>query len=222
MIQNVYKFDILFNKMGCLISNITTVDVLHELKQLYISQNEMVTKYEEQLERINIELAHKVKKKCDKSRIVSVLRRRKIIQKYIETCEMHMGVCTQKQCALEQLEITRMQLQAIKNTSNVFKRFSKKNTIDKIQQLQDDMEVLHDNMMDISDIVQTPFVDEFDVEEEMEELMRQNAESTEHIEPIEPIEPTEQTDRAGRKYEFPPTISDTYTNNEETERLVPL
>jgi hypothetical protein len=206
--------------MGCFISNITTVDVLHELKQLYASQNEMVTKYEVQLERINVELTHKIQSKCDKTRIMSVLRRRKIIQKYIETCEMHMGICTQKQCALEQLEITRMQLQAIKNTSNVFKRFSKKNTIDKIQRLQDDMEVLHDNMMDISDIVQTPFLDEIDVEEEMEELIRQNhieSDNTEHIEP----ENKEDIGRKCETYEFPLNV-DLNTNNEETQRLVPL
>lgn len=203
-------------RMGCFISNITTIDVLQELKQLYASQEEMVTKYEVQLERINIELAHKMQSKCDKTRIVSVLRRRKIIQKYIETCEMHMGICTQKQCALEQLEITRMQLQAIKNTSSVFKRFSKKNTIDKIKRLQDDMEVLHDNMMDISDIVQTPLLDEFDVEEEMEELIRQNrtAPVTEHIE-------KKDIGRKSETYEFPLHL-DFDTNNKETQRLVAL
>lgn len=206
--------------MGCFISNITTVDVLHELKQLYASQNEMVTKYEVQLERINVELTHKIQSKCDKPRIMSVLRRRKIIQKYIETCEMHMGICTQKQCALEQLEITRMQLQAIKNTSNVFKRFSKKNTIDKIQRLQDDMEVLHDNMMDISDIVQTPLLDEIDVEEEMEELIRQNHIESDNIEHIEP-ENKEDIGRKCETYEFPLNV-DLDTNNEETQRLVPL
>ena len=89
-----------------------------------------------------------------------------------------MTVCTQKQCSLEQLQITKMQLDAIKNTGKIFKLFTNKHTVEKVEQLQESMCALQDDMMDISDILNQPTLDDLDVEDELEELMALTGEDT--------------------------------------------
>tara|TARA_B110000285_G_scaffold14812_1_gene14617 strand:- start:1013 stop:1615 length:603 start_codon:yes stop_codon:yes gene_type:complete len=159
--------------MGCLASiySKTTTDVITELKQLDMSLREMVYKYDIQLEKINNELKIKVAEKAPKDRLMVLLRQRKILRNYLTQCENRMTVCTQKQCSLEQLEITKMQLDAIKSTSKIFKRFTNRHTVEKVEQLQESMCALQDDMMDISDILNQPTLDDLDVEDELEELM---------------------------------------------------
>lgn len=161
------------NTMGCFASlySKTTTDVITELKQLDMSLREMVYKYDIQLERINEELKIKVAEKAPKDRLLVLLRQRKILKNYLTQCENRMTVCTQKQCSLEQLQITKMQLDAIKNTGKIFKRFTNKHTVEKVEQLQESMCALQDDMMDISDILNQPTLDDLDVEDELEELM---------------------------------------------------
>ena len=159
--------------MGCFTSiySKTTTDVITELKQLDMSLREMVYKYDIQLEKINNELKIKVAEKAPKDRLMVLLRQRKILRNYLTQCENRMTVCTQKQCSLEQLEITKMQLDAIKSTSKIFKRFTNRHTVEKVEQLQESMCALQDDMMDISDILNQPTLDDLDVEDELEELM---------------------------------------------------
>jgi hypothetical protein len=156
--------------MGCFVTK-TTVDVITELKQLDMSLREMVYKYEIQLERTNEELKQKISERAAKDRLMVLLRRRKILRSYLTQCENRMTVCTQKQCSLEQLEITKMQLDAIKSTSRIFKRFTNRNTVEKVEMLQESMCALQEDMMDISDILEQPVVEDLDVEDELAELM---------------------------------------------------
>jgi len=156
--------------MGCFVSK-TTVDVITDLKQLDMSLREMVYKYEIQLDRTNDELRQKIAENASKDRLMVLLRRRKIIRSYLSQCESRMTVCTQKQCSLEQLEITKMQLDAIKSTSRIFKRFTSRHTVEKVEQLQESMCALQEDMMDISEILEQPVIGDLDVEDELTELM---------------------------------------------------
>lgn len=150
----------------------TTADVIFELRQLDMSLREMVYKYEIQLERTDKELKQKVSD-YPKDRLLIVLRRRKILRGYLSQCENRLTVCTQKQCSLEQLEITRMQLEAIKSTGRIFKRFTKRNTVERVEHLHESMCALQEDMMDISDILNHPVMEDVDVEDELEELMKE-------------------------------------------------
>ena len=160
--------------MGCAYSVFhrkTTADVIFELRQLDMSLREMVYKYEIQLERTDKELKEKVSD-YPKDRLLILLRRRQILRGYLSQCENRLTVCTQKQCSLEQLEITRMQLEAIKSTGRIFKRFTKRNTVERVEHLHESMCALQEDMMDISDILDQPVI-EVDVEDELEELMKE-------------------------------------------------
>ena len=85
-----------------------------------------------------------------------------------------MGVCLQKQCALEQLEITRMQIRAIQRTSRIFKMFTRKHAIEKVERLQETMAELQEDMMDVTDLLAEPLgADDLNVEEELAEMLRE-------------------------------------------------
>jgi hypothetical protein len=197
--------------MGCFASiySKTTTDVITELKQLDMSLREMVYKYDIQLEKINNELKIKVAEKAPKDRLMVLLRQRKILRNYLTQCENRMTVCTQKQCSLEQLEITKMQLDAIKSTSKIFKRFTNRHTVEKVEQLQESMCALQDDMMDISDILNQPTLDDLDVEDELEELMA--LVGTDTTDPPVPIMVPDM--------EFP-DIPDTESDTESDERVM--
>lgn len=159
--------------MGCFNSK-STEDVMLELRNLDNSLREMVYKYEIRLESTNNELKEKVAAKATKDRLIVLLRRRKILRSYLIQSESRMSLCTQKQCSLEQLEITRMQLQAIKSTSSIFKRFTKRHTVERVEQLQDTLCALQDDMMDISEILEQPLVGDLNVDDELEALMAES------------------------------------------------
>ena len=59
----------------------------------------------------------------------------------------------QKQYALEQLNITAMQIEAMKATAKVFRSFTKTHSIDKLEQLQGNMEDLQDQIMEINETI---------------------------------------------------------------------
>ena len=155
-----------------------------ELRQLDISLREMVYMYEIKLDRTNTELRSKVAERAPKERLLMLLRRRSILYSYLAQSEKRMTICTQKQCALEQLQVTQMQLQAIRNTSRIFKRFTKRNTVERVEALHETMCELQDDMMDISEILEQPVCGEVDVEEELAELMEE-----ELYLPVTPVEP---------------------------------
>jgi Zn-dependent oligopeptidase len=101
--------------------------------------------------------------------LLTKLRKKKILLHYMEQCRKKIDAIVQKQYALEQLNITAMQIEAMKGTAKVFKTFTKTHNIDKIEQLQGDMQDLQDQIMEINDTIGAePLL--FDEDELMEEL----------------------------------------------------
>ncbi len=101
---------------------------------------------------------------------------------------MKIASCVHKQYALEQLEVTRMQIDAIKASTSIFKSFSKYNPIEKIEDLQEKMEESLEDLSDISDLLSTPTL-VFDEEELLSELNEINDVSEQMVEEL-PEAPT--------------------------------
>ena len=97
------------------------------------------------------------------------VKRIKTLEHHIAQCEAKLIACVNKQYALEQLEISKMQIDAIKASTSIFKSFSKYNPIDKIEDLQESMEEKLEDLADISDLLTSGTV-EFDEDELMAEL----------------------------------------------------
>ena len=88
-----------------------------------------------------------------------------------------------KQYSLEQLEITRMQINAIKASTSVFKSFSKYNPINKIEDLQDTMEELTEDLSDVTNLLSSGTV-EFDDDALEQELIAMEQEPEGAIEDL--------------------------------------
>tara|TARA_B100001250_G_scaffold414387_1_gene452440 strand:+ start:2459 stop:2992 length:534 start_codon:yes stop_codon:yes gene_type:complete len=130
---------------------------------------EMISKYEKQYAECTREVRLQL---GNRPRAIRLMRKRKILQSHIATCEKRLHVCMNKQCALEQLEITKMQINALKDSSTVFKRFARRNSMARIEELTDTMQELSDDLMDMGDLLQTPLqtVDEDEVLMELNQL----------------------------------------------------
>tara|TARA_B100000902_G_C27110087_1_gene813113 strand:- start:396 stop:767 length:372 start_codon:yes stop_codon:yes gene_type:complete len=86
-------------------------------------------------------------------------------------CRQKINQVMQKQYAVEQLNLTAMQIETLQETVGVFETFNKKHNIDKIEELQNTMADLTDQVMDINETIGSePLLDDFDEDELLKEL----------------------------------------------------
>lgn len=111
-----------------------------------------------------------LKNKEDKSNLINKLKRKKILDHYMGVCQKRRELLMNKEYEVEQLNITAMQIEALKKTVGVFQHFNKHNNIDKIEELQDTLQELTDNVTDIDGLLQSQPMLEFDEEELEKEL----------------------------------------------------
>lgn len=130
---------------------------------------EMLSKYGRQLAELEMDIKSGIRRGLSKPTLLTKLRKKKILLHYMEQCRKKIDAIVQKQYALEQLNITAMQIEAMKGTAKVFKTFTKTHNIDKIEQLQENMVDLQEQIMEINDTIGSdPLL--FDEDELMEEL----------------------------------------------------
>jgi hypothetical protein len=130
---------------------------------------EMLSKYGRQLTELEMDIKSGIRRGLSKPTLLTKLRKKKILLHYMEQCRKKIDAIVQKQYALEQLNITAMQIEAMKGTAKVFKTFTKTYNIDKIEQLQENMVDLQEQIMEINDTIGSdPLL--FDEDELMEEL----------------------------------------------------
>jgi len=130
----------------------------------------MVNKYNRQYDELDADIKRSLRKKEDKALLIHKLRRKKVVLHYIESCRKKMDILMQKQYAIEQLNITKMQLDALKNSVRLFKQFTKQNSLNKIEDLQDTLEELTAQILDVNSALHeaAPLIDIDDSELEME------------------------------------------------------
>lgn len=152
---------------------------IRDMRQVEAVLNDMVVKYE----RIKRETMLKLKQADKKSRKLLHLKKIKTLEFHIAQCEQKIAACVHKQYSLEQLEITRMQINAIKASTSVFKSFSKYNPINKIEDLQDTMEELTEDLSDVTNLLSSGTV-EFDDDALEQELIAMEQEPEGAIEDL--------------------------------------
>lgn len=133
---------------------------------------EMLSKYTRQLSEVEGDLRHGIKHGHSKPVLLSKLKKKKLILHYMDQCRKKIDVILEKQYALEQLNITSMQIEAMKGTSQVFKRFTRVHSIERLEELQGNIEDLQDQIMEINETIGTEpmMFDEDELEKELEEL----------------------------------------------------
>jgi len=154
------------------------------MRQVEAVLQDMVLKYE----RIRRETKVKFSQESKKSRKLLHLKKIKTLDYHINQCELKIASCVHKQYSLEQLEITRLQINAIKASSSVFKSFSKYHSVHKIEDLQDQMEEYVEDLTDVTNLLSSGTID-FDDEALEQELLQLENEPEGAIEEM-PVVPT--------------------------------
>lgn len=170
--------------MGCAFGKKSQQDVLMEnmgrLRSVDTLLESMKTKYERQIDDINVIVKDGVRKGIRRKDLLGHLRRKKIIAQYVNQCEAKREQIIHKMYTMEQLRITSMQLEAIKSTAAVFKTFTKLHNVDKIEKLQENIEDYHEQVMEIDTIIGQDIVDvdEDELEAELGELYNSSTPKT--------------------------------------------
>ena len=86
---------------------------------------EMLSKYGRQLVELEMDIKSGIRRGLSKPTLLTKLRKKKILLHYMNQCRKKIDAIVQKQYALEQLNITAMQIEAMKGTAKVFKTFTK-------------------------------------------------------------------------------------------------
>lgn len=160
----------------CFKKRLDVQEVIKNMRQCEVVLRDMIFKYE----RLERETKEKFREELTKSRKLVHLKKIKTLRYYIGQCELKIATCVHKQYALEQLEVTRMQIDAIKASTSIFKSFSKYNPIEKIEDLQERMEENLESLSDISELLSTSTL-EFDEDELMSELNDLSEEMVEEL-----------------------------------------
>ena len=155
--------------MGQLCPRKTTYACVLKMQHVEEMLREMISKYETQHAECTREVRLHV---GNRPRALRLMRKRKILEAHIATCENKLHVCMNKQCALEQLEITKLQVDALKYSNSIFKRFTQRNSMARIEELNDTMQELSEDLMDMNDLLSTPLqtVDEEEVRKDLDAL----------------------------------------------------
>ena len=158
--------------MGCKwgLPKSTSRKCILQLREVNELLQELQKKYEKQKICLEEEIRMGIKNKENKSILMGKLRRKKIVMHYIEVCQKKIDNLIHKEYALEQINITKMQLDAIKSTVSVFKNFNKTNDVEKIEKLYDQLQDFTDDMKDINDLIENQPLMEFDEDELLKEL----------------------------------------------------
>ena len=112
-----------------------------------------------------------IKNKINKQLIIGKLKRKKIIDHYIVVCQKKIDVIVEKEYALEQLNITSLHIEALKNTVSIFKTFNTQNNYQKIEELQNQYEELTEDISDINSLLENQPLIEIDDDELEKDLL---------------------------------------------------
>ena len=134
----------------------------------------MMNKYDRQVASIDEAIRDGIRMKKSKTILKGELRKKKIILAYMDKCQKQIDMVTHRKLAVEQLNITSMQIQVLKSSASAFQSAMKDSSLEKIEKLQDTMADLTDNLIDINDALdQQPNmdIDEDDLESEFQSLL---------------------------------------------------
>lgn len=156
-----------------------------ELNNIDSLLKEMVAKYERQKNSLEDDIKHGLRMKEDKKILLQKLKQKRIVVHYMGKVRDRINLIMEKRFQIESLNITAMQVNALRHTASVFKDFNKVNNLDKIEKLQETMVELTDQVIEINETLGSEPLIDIDEEELLTELNELN---TETFTPISTIE----------------------------------
>lgn len=154
---------------------------------------EMIKKYQRQYDELDAAIKQGLREKEEKQMLMHKLRRKKVVLHYINICHKKIDALVQKKYQIEQLNITKHQLDAMRTSVQVFKQFTKENSLEKIETLQESMVELTEQILDVNDTLNeaAPLIDfdEDELEAELDDLTNATSIPLDVVLPQEPSQP---------------------------------
>jgi len=160
----------------CCPTSIQILDCIHQLQDVEKTLQQLINKYDEQILTEKKKILPKIR---DKSACMVHLRTIHIIKFHKRNLENRLTSCMEKRYHLESLNVTKMQVKAIKTTTLAFSSFLKQNDIERVEALQDNITDMIDQACEINEVLTrettTLDLDESELEQEYQQLILQDA-----------------------------------------------
>lgn len=146
------------------------IDCIQQLQQVEVTLGHLVDKYERQIREHQLEARSKMNWKPDCMRHVRSIR---VIRHHKAQLEKRLTACMSKRYQLEALNVTKMHLNAIKNTSSTFEHFLKENQVERVTAIQDTLTEMIEDACEINEVIsQEPLdIDDDDIEDDYNSMV---------------------------------------------------
>lgn len=126
---------------------IESIQSLHHVEQ---TLQALIDKYQKQIDEQRNKAKQKMKSKTESTRYI---KRLLLIRQHQQQLENRMLSLLNKRYTLESLNVTKMHLNAIKQTSTTFKQFLKANDIDKVCDMQETLTEMISDACEITEVI---------------------------------------------------------------------
>jgi hypothetical protein len=146
------------------------IECIQQLQQVEVMLEHLVAKYEKQIREQRLEARSKLNWKPDCMRHVRTIR---VIRHHKEQLEKRLTACMAKRYQLEALNVTKMHIKAIQNTSSTFAHFLKEHQVERVSALQDTLTEMIEDACEINEVLsqETLDIDDEDIEEEYNSMV---------------------------------------------------
>ena len=144
---------------------------------------EMQVKYQKDIQEVelaiqvgrNMPSESKFEQESKRDRLMSLLKKRRTLRHYLNVCVKRNEQVLAKTLACEALEVNAMQVAALKQTAKAFESFSKKNNVENLERVSDDLAEHMNALSEIDDLMADSLPLNFD-DDDQEELLQELAE----------------------------------------------
>jgi hypothetical protein len=145
------------------------IECIQQLQRVEKTLQNLINKYTKQIKEQKTMARGKM---YDKTECLQHIRKIKLIQHHKENLNKRLTNCMSKRYQLESLNVTKMHIDAVKQTSQTFRIFLNNNEVDKVAKMQDTLCGMIEDACEINEVLNesTVDVDESEIEEEYETL----------------------------------------------------
>ena len=147
------------------------IECIQELQRVEKTLQNLIDKYSKQIQDQTRMARVKMYNKPDAMQHIRTIQ---IIRLHKQRMVDRLTNCIAKRYQLESLNVTKMHIEAVKNTSSTFRQFLQQNDVDRVSRLQDTLAEMIDDACEINDVLQQPLgsddIDEDELEGEYEAL----------------------------------------------------
>ena len=150
------------------------VDCIQQMQKVEKTLSLLIRKYDQQ---IREQRHHARKKMYIKSECIVHIKTIMVIKHHKSKLEKRLTACLNKRYHLESLNVTKMHIEAVRQTSNTFSKFIQEHDIERVEELKETLSTMIEDACEINDTLTEstgPYqVDTEDIEDEYKQMQLQ-------------------------------------------------